>query len=299
MGKISKASGRILKVISIILILLLLAIIILPYAFRGRIMEAVKQEVNRNVEARIDFNDLKLGILYSFPHLRLNIDGLSIIGVDEFEGDTLAYVPKLKAVVDIMSVIRGEVYEVKRISISEPLVNLQVLQSGKASWDIVPAGEEEAVSEDTPSTDASSFNISLRHFEISNARISYTDAVGGTVLMIHGLDHSLSGDLSADRTRLQTRTAIASVSLVQDGVSYLKKARLMFDAMIDADLKNEIYTFEKNELKINELNLQFEGSVAMVGADPQITLAFNAPQNTFRNFLSLVPAIYMQDFSDI
>ena len=284
--------------ISIVLVILIAAIIILPYAFRGRIMEAVKQEVNRNLDARVDFDDLGLGIISSFPNLSLRIDGLSIMGVNEFEGDTLAYVPALRAVVDIMSVIRGDVYEIKRIRINDPLVNLKILNSGKPNWDIVPEGEEEPATTAT-AEGSTSFNITLRHFEINNARLTYKDIAGNTEIVVYDLDHSLSGDLSAERTRLKTRTTIASISFFQDGVSYLNRAKLDFDALIDADLQNEIYTFEKNQLKINEMILQFEGSVAMLGDDPQITLTFNAPQNTFRNFLSLVPAVYTRDFKDI
>ena len=114
-----------------------------------------------------------------------------------------------------------------------------------------------------------------------------------------GLNHLLSGDLTADKTSLQTRTSIAALTLEQSGLTYLNRALIEFDAAIDADLKNEVYTFKRNELRINDLGLQFDGSVAMAGGDPNIILTFDAPKNTFRNFLSLVPAIYQKDFKDI
>ncbi len=71
------------------------------------------------------------------------------------------------------------------------------------------------------------------------------------------------------------------------------------DALINADLKNEVYSFRENELRINELALRFDGTVALAGGDPDIQLSFEATENTFRNFLSLVPAIYLKDFADI
>ena len=52
-------------------------------------------------------------------------------------------------------------------------------------------------------------------------------------------------------------------------------------------------------LTINELPLRFDGSVAMQGEDMNLDLTFAALRSEFRNFLSLVPQIFMKDFASL
>jgi hypothetical protein len=100
-------------------------------------------------------------------------------------------------------------------------------------------------------------------------------------------------------TTLRTNTVIDQFTLNSGGVNYFSKTNIRYKADIDADMKNEIYTVRKNELKLNELAVNFDGSVSMVNDDINLVLTFNAPKTSFKNILSLVPAIYTKDFQSI
>jgi hypothetical protein len=121
----------------------------------------------------------------------------------------------------------------------------------------------------------------------------------GFNIEIVGLNHSLKGDFSADKTTLQIKTNMQSLSMVYDGIKYLNKVVVDYKAGIEADLKNGIYTFEKNDLMMNRLNVKFDGSVSFIQDDMNLVLTFNAPKTEFKNLLSLVPAVYSKDFEKI
>jgi cell division septum initiation protein DivIVA len=261
-------------------------------------MEAAKAEINKNVEAKVDFSDFGMSLFSSFPNFSFHLDDITVVGINEFAGDTLAEIASVSAVIDVINVIRGDVYEIKRISILEPRIYLKTHENGSVNWDIAPQGDQ-AASEEDQNDGPAPIQIALKKFEIISANILYEDVSGNMKVVATNLNHTLSGDFSADKTFMRIHNSIAGLTFVQNGISYIDKANIVFDATIDADLKNEIYTFKKNELKINELKLEFDGSVAMAGGDPNIILTFNAPKNTFRNFLSLIPAIYQKDFKDV
>ncbi|MFW5706030.1 MAG: AsmA-like C-terminal region-containing protein, partial [Bacteroidota bacterium] len=85
-----------------------------------------------------------------------------------------------------------------------------------------------------------------------------------------------------------------------DGINYLDEVNTELDADIDADLANYIFTLKKNELRLNELLIAFDGSVGMQENDDiNLMRTDSARQSEFRHFLSLVPAIYAKDFGDI
>ncbi|MGH7578718.1 MAG: AsmA-like C-terminal region-containing protein, partial [Gemmatimonadales bacterium] len=97
---------RILALAGAPLVLLLALLVVLPLLFRDRIAERVKAEVNRTVEARVDWRDAGLTFFRDFPNLTLTLDDLTAVGVGRFEGDTLASVGHLGVALDLASVVR-------------------------------------------------------------------------------------------------------------------------------------------------------------------------------------------------
>ncbi|MBU2651593.1 MAG: hypothetical protein KKA81_11705 [Bacteroidetes bacterium] len=294
-----KKSRVILKIIISVIVVLIIAIAVIPLIFKSKIMEMVKQEINKQITARVDFKDFGVSLIPHFPNMSFHLDELTVIGVDDFQDDTLASVKSVSAVINLMSLFKGEAYEIKSIGVAHPVVKLKVLEEGQANWDIFQATEEAPALEEQTKTESSGFKIALRRFTLENAYFYYDDIPGKTYLQVDNLNHMLSGNFSQDQTSLDTRTTADGITVVQDGIPYLNRTRLDFNAILDADLKNSIYKFSRNRIILNALILEFDGSVAMSGEDIQLMLTFNAPENTFSNILSMVPAIYMKDFSEI
>ncbi|MCB2218852.1 MAG: hypothetical protein KQI35_00550 [Bacteroidetes bacterium] len=287
-----------LKILGIIIVIIIVAALLLPIIFKGKLVEIAKTEINKNVNAKVEFADFSLSLFKSFPNFNFGIEGLIISGVDDFEGDTLANIGNIDITIDLMTVISGDKYQISRIGIDNAKVHVKVLKTGEANYDIAieSTGEETTATTDE---EASPFTLSLKNVIISNATIVYDDAELNTYVELKGMNHRLNGDLTADATILRTKTTADKFTIIYEGIPYLNKTKLHYDADIDADLKNEIYTLNRNELKINELALSFDGSVSMLADGYNLILTFNAPQTDFKHFLSLVPAIYTQDFASI
>jgi len=291
----------ILKILGILVVVIILAIVAIPYFFRDQIIQKIKEEINKNVNAQVDFTDFSLSLFRSFPDFNLQLEGLSVIGKEPFKGDTLAYIPKFGLTLDLMSVFRGDAYEVKKIALLQPTINALVQADGKANWDISMPSEEPAVPVQTSNTEEpGSFLIKLKSVSMTDGRIVYDDKSLTTYVLLTGVDHNLSGDFTMDFTSLKTKTTIKEMTVYYDGVKYFNKVDAELYALIDADLKNSIYTLKENELRINRLYVGFDGSVAMMPNDDiNILLTYQSKKSDFKNFLSLIPAIYAKDFEDV
>jgi len=287
------------KIIGFIILGVLLMAFILPLLFKGKINNVAKEEINKNVNATVDFEDVSLSLFNNFPNFTLGLNGLSVAGKEIFENDTLANIKSIEVVIDLMSVLGSDQYEIKRISIIQPDLVVRVLEDGQSNYDIALAGEDSSEPE-SEATESSAFNLSLKKFEIVDGSIQYFDESLNMDLIISGMNHTLKGDFSADQTKIQTKTEIQQMDVVYDGIKYLNKASLQYNANIDADLINEIFTLKKNELKINELYVQFDGSVSMINdEDISLIMTFNSAQTDFKHILSLVPAVYTKDFESV
>lgn len=295
--KAKKIIKKIAKWLGIFILFLILMAIILPVVFKKQIVEAVKTEINKSLNAKVDFKDYHLSMFRNFPNFTLGLDELTVVGVKEFEKDTLANVKSLKVTIGLFSVIKGDQYKVNKISITDSKILLKVLKGGKANWDIAKASTD-TVKKKEPAK-PSSFKLTLNKLEIKNARIVYDDFDAGMHASIKKLDHELSGDLSADRATLSTKTTIDTVSFSYGGIAYLKKANISLKADIDADIKNSKYTFKENELVLNDLFLSLDGWIAMPKNDIDMDLKFKTNKTEFKSILSLIPAVYSTSFDKV
>lgn len=287
----------IFKILGVIILVIILAMLILPFIFKGKIIELAKEEINKSVNAEVSFSDIHLNLFTHFPNFTLGIDDILVIGKDEFASDTLAAIPEFSLVLDLSSVISDDNYSIKSIIIEKPTISVKFLENGKANYDIAVESTEPV--EEVPTAEESGFNLSLKNFEIRDGKIRYEDESLQVNMLLEGVNHKLSGDLSADFTSLNTKTIIDRVNLDYEGIRYISNAKADYTAQIDADLKNEIYTLKDNSLTLNNLIVQFFGSVSMIGDDINMVITYDAPKTDLKTLLSLVPALYSKDFESI
>jgi AsmA-like C-terminal region len=278
---------------------LLASLLILPVIFRGRIATLARAELDRMVAARIDWGGIGLTFFRDFPNLTLGLRDLRVVGVDRFEGDTLATAGSLRVVLDVGSVVRNLMGSapivVRSIRLAEPDLSLAVLEDGTANWDIMrpraePAGEKGS---------GRALNVELRSFEVSDGHIVLENAQTGLYASLEGLHHTLSGNFSQDSLGVRTRTHADRTTVRFAGTSWLAGVRLDFDANVDADLAHERFAFRDNELRLNDLALRFSGTAARDEAGTALDVTFAAPGTEFAQILSLVPAVYARDFTSL
>jgi hypothetical protein len=291
---------KLLKILAIIIAVILLILIVAPFLFKGKIMEIAKQQINKNVNAKVEFGDLGLSFIKNFPNASISLKKLTVAGIDKFEGDTLLKLNSFNVRVDIISAIKMENIKIKGIVIDRPEIYAHVLEDGSVNWDIMKEAEEEVTEEVDTTAAEFTTKIALKKFEIRDAIISYTDDSSDMAASLENFDFLLKGDMSQDFTTLSVVSSVGLVNLLMDGIRYVKDASLNMNINLDADLKNSIYILKENEIALNDLSLGFDGSVKMPNEeDIDVDMIFRTNKIDFKSLLSLVPAIYMKDFQDV
>lgn len=284
-----------LTVAAIVLILLAGAVAV-PLFFKKEIDAKLKSTINNNVKAKVDFTDFDLSLLSSFPNLGIKINNLTIVGIDSFAKDTLANVKQLQLNVNLLSVIKGETYQIKSIDLSEPIIYAKVLKSGQANWDIMKK-DSSSTSADTAKT---TFKAALQKYAIEKGNITYDDAALNFFMELKNVNHTGKGDFTQDLFTLKTQSDIEKLTVKYGGIPYLNHVTLDADLPLDIDMKKMKFTFSDNKIQLNELILSAVGYLAMPNAtDMVMDLKFDAKQSELKNFLSLIPAIYAANFKDM
>ncbi|HHH49975.1 MAG TPA: hypothetical protein ENK52_03240 [Saprospiraceae bacterium] len=296
--KFSKLLKRTILFIGILLFLLIAAAVAIPYFYKDEIVAYVKNDVNKNLNARVDFKDVSLSLIKSFPNFHFGLENLSITGKEEFENIKLLDVKELALELDLMSVIKQErPIKIHSIQLNEPEVNIRVLQNGKTNYDIVKTSESD---NNTNTSDTSyDFLVQLQSYGIKNGKLSYHDRSADLFVDIAQLNHSGKGDFTQDIFDLVTSSSAKGFTAKSGGISYLKKANADLDATFHVDLPNMKFTLKDNDLTINAMRVLAEGFVQLKDDDIIMDLKYRAPQNNFKNLLSLIPNAYTKDFAAV
>ncbi|MDX2249282.1 MAG: AsmA-like C-terminal region-containing protein [Bacteroidia bacterium] len=290
---------KIFKISGIILIILIITLIAAPFLFRDKIEGIVRKQIDESLNAQVYFADVGLSFIRNFPNARISIRDFGVVGVDTFLSDTLIHGKNFDLVVDIMSVVAGDEINLKKIILDEAKIKALVLKDGTANWDIMK--EDSAAVEETQAEETSNLVIKLEEYRLNNSSIIYDDATFPMRAELTGLNHSGKGDFTLEIYELSTLTQAEKLTVVYDGIEYLKNAK----AEAQADMK-VVYSatefkidFLDNLFTVNELPLNLDGWVSMPTDDIDMDLRFKTPSTSFRSILSLVPGVYSESFKDL
>lgn len=284
-----------MKISAIVLVVLIGIAVALPFIFKNKLIQMAKEQVNEQLNATVDFQEADLRFIRTFPDFTLVFQGFTVDGEGEFEGKRLAEIGDLQLTLDIMTVIRGETIQIKKILADRADIKLYILESGAANWDIIKSEEEiEGAPEEEPYDMAV-----LEFYEITNGSLSYEDYSMNMFVDAQGVHHSGTGDFASNIFLLQTETKIDTLNFLYDNMRYLYDVNADADIDIEINLDESTYTFRENEIRINELYATMDGYVSMPEDDVMMDLNFVSTRTDFKTVLSFVPAIYMKDFESI
>ncbi|WP_295122258.1 AsmA-like C-terminal region-containing protein [uncultured Chitinophaga sp.] len=291
---------KIFKWTGITLVVLIALLIAIPYLFKGKIIAKVKDELNKQLNAKVDFKDVDISLIRRFPRLAVALEDFHITGLAPFEGDTLISIHRLEAAMDLMSAIKGENIKVYSVLVKTPRIHAIVNPDGRVNWDIMKPDTATAATPEKESSDSSSFALSLQQYAIEDAYISYVDRQGNMSLQIDDLDHSGKGDFTQDIFTINTKTTVGGVNFLSGLIPYLYNTKVSMDADVKVDNKTSTYSFKTDQIAINNLKIATEGFIRLITDTTYgMDISFKAPSTDFKDILSLVPSIYQADFSKI
>ncbi|MBP1840422.1 AsmA-like C-terminal region-containing protein [Formosa algae] len=288
-----------LKIVGIVIGLLIVFLIAAPFIFEGKILDIVKSTVNKNIDAEFDFADADISFIRNFPEVTVSVNDMSILNTGTFAGKTLVAAKSANISVPFMQIFNseGESYTVNSFSIDGAVVNILIDEDGNVNYDIAKKdGTEVPVT--TSETPASTVSLSIQNYDISNSQIKYYDEQGKMYFELNDFNHSGTGDLSAVKSELDTKTS-GLVSFDMDGTNYFKDTPVTLDAKLGVDLEQNIYTFLENKAVINQLELVFDGNVKLNDDSQDVAITFKTPSSDFKNFLALIPKEYSKEIENV
>lgn len=287
---------KVLKWTGIVVLLLIVLLAAAPFLFKDKIKSMVAKAINEQVDATVAFSDVHLSLFKNFPKASVTVDSLSIINKAPFAGDTLAYMGELDLKMSVMELFKGEKegMNVESLATKNGLINIIFNKDGLGNFDIALKKEREP----GKGGEAKPFALNVQNYTVENLKFRYFDERSKLKMVIDSINHTGKGNFAQQKLDLDTHTT-ARLTLDMDKTNYMRDVALKLDAVLNLDLEKSIYTFKDNKALINQLPLQFNGSLALLENGQQYDLTFKTPDSDFKNFLGLIPEKYSGSLANV
>lgn len=293
-----KIVKKILKWFGIFILLLIAALIIIPIVFKDEIKQMVIDEVNKSLTAELSLEDFDLTFISTFPNMTVELINAKLTGKNEFEGVKLMDIENIEAHVGLWDVISGDQIEIDEIHVTNPKIDVRVLQDGLANYDIV---KPDSLKTEEELSEPSNFKLSLKEYSITGGEITYDDQASGLGAKIVNLNHTGEGDLTEDVIDFITETTMDKLTFEMGGMSYLYdvKTDAAINILMEFKENSSKFTLQENSISLNAVTLSIDGFYEMLDGYDNVDLKLNASQASFKDFLSLIPTFYQSGYESM
>ena len=278
-----------LKISGIVIGILLLLMFILPFLFPQTITNKIKEWANGNINGHVAFSSTSLSFFKHFPSLTLTLYDVDLNGSAPFEKDTLVSSKEISLGIDLSSVFSSKV-TIDKIYLDNALINIQVDSAGHANYNIYKGSKQNADAK----ADTSSASLGIDQILVQNSHLIYNDRSIPTKIEARGFNYTGSGDLSKDVFDLHTHTDIKSIDFYYGDQPYIINKKVNADLVTKINTKSLAFIFQKNDLMINDLPVQFIGKFAFITDGYDMDFKIDSHESDLSDIFSALPAEYQK-----
>jgi len=289
-SSVKKIFFKTLKVTGITFCSLLLILILIPYLFPQAVTRKITTWANSNINSHITFSRASLSFFKKFPSLTLTLHDVYLNGSVPFESDTLIAAKEISLGIDLSSVFKSKL-NINKILLSEAFINVQIDSMGHANYNIYKAGTPK---KDVPDNDTSGASLGIQQILVENCRLVYYDRSLPMKIVARGFNYSGSGDLTQDIFDLYTHTDIQSLDFYYGNQPYIISKRIKGDLVTKINTRSLAFIFQKNDVNINELPVQFNGRFAFIKDGYDIDFQVDSHDKDLSEIVTALPAEYQK-----
>lgn len=286
---VKKILLKTLKITGIAIVSLLLLLFALPYLFPQTVSNKIKQWVNGSISGQLSFSHTSLSFFKRFPSLTLTLYDFSLKGSAPFANDTLAAAKEVSFGIDLSSVFQKKI-TINKIYLNQAFINIQVDKAGNANYNVYKSKNARS----SEPADTSSASLGINQILVESSRLVYNDRSIPVQFIARDFNYSGSGDLTKDVFDLYTHTEMGSVDFYYNNVPYILSKKVNADLVTKMNTKSLSFIFQKNNLLINQLPVEFTGKFGFLKNGYDMDFNLDSHESNLHDLITALPPEYLK-----
>lgn len=275
----------------IVVALLISALIIYVEINKEKIAYLVAEQINQSIHGHFSFESCDVSLLRSFPYLGIYLHKSSLRDSSENTEEPLMYMEDFGIKLNLVDAIKNSSdVAIKELVFDGMKLNLLIRADSSNNFTIMKESEGSA---------ETSTNLDLKRVIIKNSSIRYNDISSGTNTDLDEIN--LKGRIRYKDGFSYLSTELSSV-LSLNVVNVLPNYRLNLKANTNFEMNpsGDHIKITQSSFRLNDLPLDLDGEVFIKENDIyEYKLSLNSPATEVKSLISLLPAIYKNDYGKI
>lgn len=267
---------------------IILLLFLLPYLFPGFVSTRIRQWAKGSVNSELSFSSARLSFFRHFPALTLTLYDFKLKGSAPFEKETLLEADEVALGVDLTSIFSE--LKIDKIFLTKAFINIQVDTAGRANYNVYVSKSKNP----TQPTDSSGASLKIKKIIIENSKMVYNDRSLPILINMRDIDYKGSGDLSQAIFDLQTHMEVASMDLYYNRQAYFVNKKINADLITKINTNSLALFFEKNELTINQLPVDFVGRFEFLKDGYDMDFKLKSENSQLHDILTALPPTMLE-----
>lgn len=276
-----------LKYIGLFIAAILVLMIATPYFFSDKINTEIKKIANEKLNAKLDYSSFNVSFFHHFPSLTVTLNDFNLNGSAPYENEKLITAKEVSFGINISSLIFSKAIKIDEIFLSKSFINVKVNKDGFANYNVYKS--------ETKTTEKKQENsaLKLEKIVIENSQIVYDDLSTKLHLDIFGFNYLGKGDLSKAVFDLYSKAKIDKLNLLYENEPYLMNKKVNADLITKINTNSLSLLFEQNDLKINNLLVDFKGKFDFLKQGYNMDFILKAVNSNLNDLFTAFPPKYI------
>ncbi len=277
-----------LKIGGIIVTTILLMMFLLPFLFPGTVSKKIKQWTNTSINGELNFSKARLSFFIHFPSLTLTLYDFTLKGAAPFEKDTLVAANEVSLGINLKSIFSNKI-GIDEIYVTNGDIDVKVDSLGHANYAVYRADTSKVTQADTSQSSAS---LKIDRIQLDNTDLNYNDQSTKMKVIAKNLNYLGKGDLTEAIFDLSSRISIESFDFTFNNAHYISSKKLKANLITKVNTSSLAFVFEKNEIELNKLPLDFKGTFAFLKDGYDMDFNLNTVDADLYDVLAAIPPAY-------
>ncbi|OXB05927.1 AsmA-like C-terminal region-containing protein [Flavobacterium pectinovorum] len=276
------------KYLAITFAVILGLLFLTPIIFEDQIKDQIKKTANERLSAELNYSDVSVSFFRHFPSLTLTLNDLSLNGSAPYKAEKFITAKEVSFGINVASLVFGRSVKIDQIYLSDSFINVKVNKNGEANYNIY-----KSTAQTTTQKDSSDTALKLERIEIINSKIIYDDQSTKVHFDALGFNYLGKGDLNKSVFDLYSKAKVEKLNIVYEDEPYLMNKKIDADLITKVNINSLSFFFQQNNLKINQLVVDFKGNFNFLKDGYNMDLAIKSENSDLYDVFTAFPPKYI------